>query len=283
MEISPNIRQILLEFLAEDAGICDLTAELLFPEDKRAKGVVKVKEDCVVACIREGAEVFRLCNCEVLQLVDDGDFVKAGHIILEVIGPAKGILLAERVSLNILMRACGIATATHRLVDKLKRAGLDRVRVAATRKTAPCMRYFDKKAVVAGGGDPHRFQLSDLVLIKDNHVKLIGSVEKAVKLARKRVSFTKKIEVEVEGPAEAYEAIKAGADIIMLDNWKTSEIEKFIRELEERGLRDKVIIELSGGITEENILEYAKLNPDIISLGWLTHSVKAVDIALEVV
>jgi len=189
--------------------------------------------------------------------------------------------MAERTLLNILMRMCGIATATRRLVRKVEEAGF-KVRIAATRKTAPGLRYFDKRAVVVGGGDPHRFRLDDAILIKDNHVALVGDVEEAVRRARSATSFTKKIEIEVQTSEDAVKAAQAGADIIMLDNMTAEEVEKTIDALKHRKLRDRVLIEVSGGIVEENILSYAKAGPDIISTGAITHSVKSVNISLEV-
>jgi len=163
----------------------------------------------------------------------------------------------------------------------IRREGLN-VRVSATRKTAPGLRYFDKRAVAIGGGDTHRFRLDDAILIKDNHISIVGGVDEAIRRARSAISFSKKLEVEVKTVREALEAAKAGADIIMLDNMSVGEVEEAIRSLRDEGLRDRVLIEVSGGIDEGNILEYARLKPDVISLGFLTHSVRAVDMSLEV-
>ena len=175
----------------------------------------------------------------------------------------------------------GIATQTNRIVEKVKAAGY-RTKIACTRKTAPGLEYFDKKAVWLGGGDTHRLHLDDMILIKDNHVAIIGSIKKAVRIAKKTASFSKKIEVEVSSVDEAIEAARAGADIIMLDNFSLKQVKEAIKKLEEEGIRGKVLVEVSGRINEENVLEFASMGVDIISLGTLTHSVKALDLSLEV-
>jgi nicotinate-nucleotide pyrophosphorylase (carboxylating) len=175
----------------------------------------------------------------------------------------------------------GIATTTKKLVEMLQKNGL-KTKVACTRKTAPGLLYFDKKAVLLGGGDPHRLHLDDMVLIKDNHIKVAGNIEKAVKKAKEKVSFSKKIEVEVTRVNDALKAAKAGADIIMLDNFPQKQIEKAIKLLKKEGLLEKVLLEASGGITKENITEYASTGVDIVSLGEITDSPKALDISLEI-
>jgi nicotinate-nucleotide pyrophosphorylase (carboxylating) len=167
------------------------------------------------------------------------------------------------------------------LTKKIRSADYN-VIIAATRKTAPGLRYFDKKAVSIGGGDPHRFRLDDSVLIKDNHIAIAKGIDKAIKKVRSVTSFSKKIEVEAKTIEQAIEATKAGADIVMLDNMELSEVEKTMKTLVNLKLRSKVLVEISGEITEDNIINYAKFQPDIISLGSLTHSVIATNISLEV-
>ena len=213
--------------------------------------------------------------------VEDGAEVSSGTVLAEISGKARDILSVERTALNILMRMSGIATLTRKLVKMIREAGLD-VRVAATRKTAPGLRFFDKKAVMIGGGDPHRFRLDDAILIKDNHIRIAGGIKEAIRRARLATSFSKKIEVEAQTEEEALEAANLGADIIMLDNMTLDEAERTLKKLQDAGLRNSVLIEISGGISENNLLDYARLKPDVISLGFLTHSVKAVDISLEV-
>jgi len=175
----------------------------------------------------------------------------------------------------------GIATTTRKLAEKIRKANLT-TRIAATRKTAPGLLFFDKKAVQLGGGDPHRMHLDDLVLIKDNHITIIGSVGDAVKKARTKVSFTKEIEVEIATPEEATQAAEAGADIIMLDNFSPEQIKQTVELLKKTGHLGKVSLEASGGIIAENLLEYALTGVDVLSLGEMTHSVKSLDLNLEI-
>jgi len=275
------LRERLIRFLEEDIGFGDVTTELIIPDGVEVTAQIVAKEPMVAAGVLEVTVLFEIVGIKVIRSADDGSEVSPGEVVIEVRGPARAILTVERTALNILMRMSGIATATRRLVNKIREAGLG-TRIAATRKTAPGLRYFDKRAVITGGGDPHRSSLDEAILIKDNHIAILGDVEKAVKKARSAASFTKKVEVEVRTPEEAVEAAKLGADIIMLDNMAPSEVESAMKLLRAEGLRDKVLIEVSGGITEENILEYARLKPDVISLGFLTHSARAVDLSLEI-
>jgi nicotinate-nucleotide pyrophosphorylase (carboxylating) len=175
----------------------------------------------------------------------------------------------------------GIATQTSTVVAEVREKN-PRTRVAATRKTLPGLREFDKRAVVHGGGDPHRFGLDDCVLIKDNHLELVSSVSEAVKRAHEGISFTKKVEIEVRSFDDAVEAIEAGADIVMFDNLTPEDTKKWLTKLEKLGMRDKFIHESSGGITFENAKEYAAAGADIISLGSLTHSVRSLDVKFEI-
>jgi nicotinate-nucleotide pyrophosphorylase (carboxylating) len=183
--------------------------------------------------------------------------------------------------LNLLSRMSGIATFTRTLTGKLREAGF-KAKIAATRKSAPGMLYFDKKAVTIGSGDPHRLHLDDMILIKDNHLAIVGSVEKAVKKAKENASFSKKIEVEVTKANDAMHAAKAGADIIMLDNFSPKQAKTTVEMLKKAGFGE-VLMEVSGGITSENLLAYAAAQVDIISMGELTHSVKALNLSLEII
>jgi nicotinate-nucleotide pyrophosphorylase (carboxylating) len=216
---------------------------------------------------------------DVQQDTRDGETIKNGVVLLSLSGEAKKILLVERTALNIIGRMSGIATQTRKLSDLVKKEN-PRCRVAGTRKTCPGLRVLDKKAVALGGGDPHRSSLSDGVLIKDNHLVLVP-VKEAITRA-KAASAYRKIDVEVETTKDALAAARAGADILLFDNMTPDCVGKTIHELEQAGLRDKVIIELSGGITAETIQEYARTGPDLISLGALTHTVRNFSVTLEI-
>jgi nicotinate-nucleotide pyrophosphorylase (carboxylating) len=276
------LQEKLMDFLREDAGLGDITTDAVVPAETQVHAQIIVKEPAVVAGILEAKALFEMLGAEFAAAVEDGDEVISGKVIAEVEGCGRAILAAERTALNILMRMSGIATATEKLVKKVRDAGLD-VRVAATRKTAPGLRYFDKKAVMLGGGDPHRFRLDDAFLVKDNHIEIAGGIKEAMEKVRSVASFSKKIEVEAKTKGQALEAAKRGADIVMLDNMTLGEVEETIKALGVLNLRDKVLIEISGSITEKNLLDYAKLEPDVISLGSLTHSVRAINMSLEVI
>nr|MDO8076489.1 carboxylating nicotinate-nucleotide diphosphorylase [Candidatus Freyarchaeota archaeon] len=270
----------LLEFLKEDLGFEDITTNALVPEKTTARARIICKGEGVIAGVQEACVIFRLLNIEFKPLVRDGDRVRKGQTVMELSGSARAILSAERTVLNIMMKMSGIATETSKLVEATKKVN-PKIRIACTRKTTPGFRYFEKKAVALGGGDTHRFRLDDMILIKDNHLSIVGGVREAVKQARLKTSFSKKIEVEVENAEQALEAALAGADIIMFDNMPPEEAKKTLELLEERGLREKVLIELSGGITPENIKKYSALNVDIISMGYITHSARALDLSLD--
>ena len=274
------LEEKLGQLLAEDLGQGDVTSAAIIPPNSTVKAVVVTKEDGVVAGIEETTVLAEYLGLKVQCKVVDGDKIKDKQVLLEISGDARTILAAERTLLNLICRMSGIATKTRSLTEKLEKAGA-KARIAASRKSAPGLLYFDKKAVITGGGDPHRLHLDDLILIKDNHIAIIGSVKEAVKKAKTNASFTKKIEVEVTNTSDALKAAKAGADIIMLDNFspkKAKEASEMLKKANFGG----IILEVSGGITSETLLEYASSKVDIISLGELTHSVKALDISLEI-
>jgi nicotinate-nucleotide pyrophosphorylase (carboxylating) len=276
------LKEKIRGFLEEDIGLGDITTELIVPLGVRVRAQIIVKEEAVVAGLQELKVLFNMVNAKISFFVHEGEEVPPNTVIAEIEGEGREILAVERTALNILSRMCGVATATRRLINKIKDAGLN-VRVAATRKTAPGLRYFDKRAIIVGGGDPHRFRLDDQILIKDNHVAIAGSIEEALRRVHSAVSFSKKIEVEAKTLEQAIKAAELGADIIMLDNMTVEEARKAIKALEEMKLRSNVLIEISGRINEENIIRYAELKPDIISVGELTHSVRSVDVSLEVI
>jgi len=271
------MRSKIHEYLREDIGSGDITSELLVPPDQKARGRIIAKERCILAGASEASEVFKELGARAVMRRSDGAPVKKGDFVLGVSGPARSLLAGERLALNFLMRMSGIATVTKEMLDRCRQVNPD-IRVAATRKTVPGFREYEKKAVVLGGGDPHRFGLDDAILIKDNHIRIAGGVDEALKRA-KRSSFTKKIEIEVECEKDALKALDAGADIIMLDNFTPGEARDIYRKLKERC--PDIIVEASGGITPENIERYADA-ADIISVGWVTHSVRSVDFSMSI-
>ena len=275
------LEEKLKQLLAEDVGQGDVTSAAVVPAGLTVEAVVVAKEAGIVAGLEEITILAESLKLNVKTEVTDGEQIRSGQIIMKISGNAQIILSAERTMLNLLSRMSGIATATRRLTEKLRKAK-STAKIAATRKTAPGLGYFDKKAVLIGGGDPHRLRLDDMILVKDNHIAIAGSVESAVKRAKQNVSFSKKIEVEVTSVADALAAAETGADIIMLDNFSPKQIREAVEALKKAGFFGKVLLEVSGGITAENLLEYASTQVNIISLGELTHSVKALDISLEI-
>lgn len=270
--------EYLLNFVSEDAPFGDVTSDSVI-SDISCRAVIRAEQDGVAAGLAEAAALFSHFGVNVRQDTCDGASVKNGTVLLSLEGPAKGILLVERTALNLIGRMSGIATQTKTLAD-LVLAENPRCRVAGTRKTAPGLRALDKKAITLGGGDPHRSSLSDGVLIKDNHLVLVP-VEEAVRKA-KTASAYRKIEVEVESADDALIAARAGADILLFDNMTPVQVQETLRVLADAGLREKVLVELSGGITAETIRDYARTGADLISLGALTHTVKNFSITLEI-
>jgi len=275
------LEEKLRNMLADDVGQGDITTALIVPADTTAEAKVIAKEAGVIAGIEEAKILLESLGLKVEALVSDGEKLKARKMLMKISGDARTILSVERTILNIISRMSGIATATRKLIEKIRKAGL-KTKVACTRKVAPGLLYFDKKAVLIGGGDTHRLHLDDMILIKDNHIAVAGSVEKAIKNVRKEVSFSKKIEVEVTKVKDVLTAAKAGVDIIMLDNFSPKQIEKGVKLLRKERLYGKVLLEVSGGITAENVLAFASTGVDIVSLGEITDSAKALDISLEI-
>lgn len=271
---------IIKFMLNEDEGFGDITSNALIPADNVFYAKLISKDEGILAGIEIIIDLFREYGIDVLSSMNDGDEIHSGDILLELKGNARRILLLERTALNLLMRMSGVATVTNRVVKSVNDVN-PKIRVAGTRKTAPALQKFDKIAISIGGGDSHRFALDDMVLIKDNHIAVVGSVEEAVKRAKDNVSFSKKIEIEVESVDDALIAAKSGADIIMFDNMTPKEARHTLDALIGAGLRDSVLIEISGGITEENILDYAALDVDIISLGSLTHQAGSLNFSLD--
>ncbi|MFZ5641564.1 MAG: carboxylating nicotinate-nucleotide diphosphorylase [Bacillota bacterium] len=277
MDLNLNyLDKILHNALLEDIGSGDITTMATVTADAVTRAVIHVKEEGVVAGLPAAARVFALMDPGVVftPRKNDGDPVKKSDVLAEIAGPARAILTGERLALNLLQRLSAIATRTRKIATML--SGYNTV-VADTRKTTPGLRLLEKYAVRAGGGHNHRFGLFDGILIKDNHIKVAGGVQKAVQLAKQVAPHTIKVEVEVESLAGVKEALAAGADIIMLDNMDLPQIKEAVRLINGRAL-----VEVSGGVTEERILSLAEAGVDIISMGALTHSVKALDISLDV-
>jgi len=275
------LEEKLREMLAEDVGQGDITTALIVPEGSTAEAEVIAKEAGVAAGVEEAKILLESLGLRVEALTTDGEKIKTKQVLMKIFGETRIILSVERTLLNILSRMSGIATTTRKLTEKLQKAGL-KTKVACTRKAAPGLLYFDKKAVFIGGGDTHRLHLDDMILIKDNHIAVVESIQKAIKMAKENVSFSKKIEVEVSKVNDVLVAAKAGVDIIMMDNLSPKQIEKAIKLLKKTGFLGKILLEASGGITAENILAFASTGVDIVSLGEITDSPKTLDISLEI-
>lgn len=261
--------------LAEDVGPADLTTEALIPADQEGKASFLCKERMVVAGLEVARRTFQAVDprCQVHFYVEEGRVVEAGRTFGEVRGPVRALLTAERSALNFLQRLCGIATLTRSWVDAL--AG-EKLQLLDTRKTVPGHRILEKAAVRAGGAMNHRQGLYDGVLIKDNHLLAVGSVEDAIAKARCRAPSLTKIEVEVTSAEEAERAVAAGADVILLDNMADDAIAEAVRRVGGRAL-----VEVSGGITLERLPALARTGADFVSAGAITHQARAVDISLN--
>ncbi|MGH7884389.1 MAG: carboxylating nicotinate-nucleotide diphosphorylase [Thermodesulfobacteriota bacterium] len=261
--------------LREDIGDGDITTESIFPDSVPCKAVIKSKENGILCGSGIARLVFEKFDSGVLweEKKSDGDKLSDGDIVAKIEGNQKHILTAERVALNLLQRMSGISTLTAKYVDAVE--GLP-AKIVDTRKTLPGLRVLEKYAVTVGGGFNHRFGLFDGVMIKDNHIKLAGSIGFAVEKVRSKYGGKFKIEVETTNPKEVKEALSCGADIIMLDNMDTKTMREAVSIIDGRAL-----IEASGGITLENVRDAAETGVDFISVGALTHSAKALDISLD--
>jgi len=274
--LGTNIKKELLRFISEDIQGGDITSVLL--PKKKIKAKIISRQEGVLAGVKFAGDVFRLKGCNVKIIKKDGAKLKSNQIILQISGNAGTVLSCERTALNLLSRMSGIATQTNFLVSKIRKINT-KTKLYSTRKTAPGLRFFDKEAIMIGGGHKHRMSLNDMVMIKDNHLLVTNSMEDIIKNARKR---HKHVEVEVENQRDAILAASSGATIVMLDNFSPVQIKKTITALQKKKLRNKVKLEASGGINSKNITAYAKTGVDIISVGSITNSVKGLDLSLEV-
>jgi nicotinate-nucleotide pyrophosphorylase (carboxylating) len=278
MTLNPiAVDEIVRRALLEDIGAGDITTEATVPADKLATAVLLVKEEGVLCGQSVAQAVFRTYDPSLTYeiLVPEGSKVVAGTEVARISGNARSILTAERVALNFLQRMSGIASITRRLSDSIK---YYHARLVETRKTTPGLRILEKYAVRVGGGLNHRYGLHDAILIKDNHIAVAGGVRQAIVAARKVASHTSRVEVEVDTLEQLQEALDGGADIILLDNMDPDTMRKAVEMT-----AGKATLEASGGITAANLEEVARTGVDIISMGALTHSVKSLDISLDII
>jgi nicotinate-nucleotide pyrophosphorylase (carboxylating) len=273
------VEELLKTYLNEDIGRADLTAEGVYRGEIVHARIV-AKEDGILAGLPFAVRVFRLLGGElnVISAIREGSPFKKGDILLELEGNAKTLLMGERVALNILQRLSGIATKTRRMVEKIKDLP---VKLLDTRKTTPGFRLFEKYAVKVGGGENHRFALYDMVMIKDNHIKVAGGVEEAVRRVRQLISPVYKIEVEVSTFEELLKVLTLPVDIVMLDNFSVEDAKEAVSIVRQE--RPDIMVEISGGINEENIRAYAESGCDFISSGSIIHSARWLDLSMKFV
>lgn len=261
--------------LKEDVGFSDLTTDLIFDENKTVTAYMNTREEGILCGTQAVKKVFEVLSGEakVKFFKKDGDILKKGDKIAEITAPERALLTGERVSLNYVRQMSGIATETAKYVKKMNNPN---VKLADTRKTTPGFRMFEKYSVSVGGGYPHRFNLSDCVMIKDNHIECAGSITNAVNKIKSKLSHAYKIEVECENENQVQEALNVGVDIIMLDNMDIPNMEKCIKLINHRA-----IVEISGNVKLDTIGEIAKVNPDVISTSAIHSGVKPLDIGLD--
>lgn len=275
------IERKIREFLEEDCNFTDISSHFI-PLDSKSSAKIIAKSVGYISGLEELAILFMLLKVECELKKKDGDKFNKDEILVELRGNTRNILIGERVGLNLVSHMSAITTTTREYVNIVKNSGKN-VKIAATRKTIPGLRIFEKKAVILGGGESHRFSLDDMILLKDTHLKHYNNdAKKLLSDVRKKASFTKKIEIEIERVEDVLIAAQNGADIIMFDNMSPDQVEDAISILHKNNLRNKVIVEVSGGINNENIVDYILAEPDIISIGNLTYApFKQVDLSLH--
>ncbi|MFX1384773.1 MAG: carboxylating nicotinate-nucleotide diphosphorylase [Promethearchaeota archaeon] len=263
------IEHKIREFLQEDCMFIDVSSKVI-PEKAETSAKIIAKSEGFISGLEELGFLFKILKVETSFKKNDGEEVNIGDVVVELKGNVREILLGERTGLNLVTRMSAITTTARKYAELIKVSGKN-VKMACTRKTTPGIRIFEKKAAELGGADVHRFSLDDMVLLKDTHLKFYkGNIEKLLSNVKKKNSFSKKIEIEVENVEDVLIAAKNGADIIMLDNMGPDQVEDAINLLKKNNLRNNVIIEVSGGINQDNIIDYLLSEPDIISSGELT-------------
>lgn len=272
------IEDVVKAALKEDLGHgFDITSNVLIPAGAAARGVLRAREDGVLAGLIVALSTFSLTDIDFDMTVmsEDGAPIKKGDVIAEIIGPARSLLTAERVALNFMSHMSGVASLTAKYVAEVKDTGTE---ICDTRKTIPGLRLFQKYSVEMGGGANHRFGLDDAILIKDNHIAVAGGISEALDQAHLLAGHTKKIEIEVDNMAQLVDVLENGkADIVMLDNFEIKELKKAIEIA-----KGHIVTEASGGITLKTVKAVAETGVDYISVGALTHSAPALDIALDI-
>ena len=264
------IERKIKEFIEEDCNFSDVSSATTIDDLSKSKAHIKAKSEGYISGLEELKILYNLLKVSVDLLKNEGEKVKKGDIIAHLNGHTQSILLGERTALNLLTHMSAITTTTRKFTEIVKESGKN-VKIACTRKTLPGLRIFEKKAVYLGGGETHRFSLDDMILLKDTHLKFYnGNVEALLKRVKERVSFSKKIEIEVENVPDVVRAAKNRADIIMLDNMSPGEVQEAIDLLKKDKLREDVIIEVSGGISLANLPDFVALEPDIISSSEIT-------------
>lgn len=276
------LEQKLLQYLQEDIDFGDITCD--FIPNVPIQAEVIAKQQGILCGIHFAKILMESLGIEIISSLQDGDPIKEGECVLQIQGMSHEILLSERTILNLMMHLSGIATHTRKIIDMVRKSK-QKIKIAATRKTTPGLRYFEKYAVKSVGGDPHRWNLSDMVLIKENHISIFGdkAIQEILQQSKKNSSFTKKVEIEVEDLTELEEALKFSPDIIMLDDFSVEMIDKAVSLVQRTSGEKRPLIEISGGVTEDNIDDYLAISGiDIISIGALTHTVTAIDLSMKI-
>ncbi|MCI7239591.1 MAG: carboxylating nicotinate-nucleotide diphosphorylase [Anaerococcus sp.] len=270
-----EVNQYLISALKEDIPVEDISTKAIYRDEREAIVSVIMKEDGIICGLDVFSYVFQLLdeNVKINKIYEDGDYVEKGKEIATVQADVSVLLSGERVALNYLQRMSGIATYTHQAIENLDDP---RIKLLDTRKTTPNMRIFEKYAVKIGGGENHRFNLSDLIMLKDNHIAASGGIKNAIHYARDYKPFVKKIEIEVESLEQVREAVDEGADIIMLDNMDIATIKEACKIINKKSL-----IEISGNITRENISKYKGVDVDFLSSGAITYMANPLDISIK--